>query len=447
MKKLLMLLLIPLAAHAGAQYARQWPLQLGAADAGAYRVVLDEAVYRQVQSPTLADLDVLNANGQPVPAALLDPGAPETPRADVVDLPWFPLPPAERGRDVASISEIASDGSVRRVEWRPAAGDAIGSGFLLDATRVDAPVRALRVQWTPAQAAFDVAVRVSASDDLKDWRTIADGAHLVELRNAGQRVLRDRIEMPPVKARYLRVTPVDASLGALQVSAVTAELQAPAPGPQWHWRTLQGQRIDGADGEVHFEFTLDGRFPIARADIALPGNSTGQWRLQARETTDEPWRDAAAAWTAFRLQGGGRDDASPPQPLYGTQRARLWRLTPMGGVNPTDAPRLRLGYLPETLVFVAQGAEPFALVAGSARTQRSQAPIAGVIDAMRTQRGAQWQPADATLGASAVLAGPSALTPPPEPRDWKTWLLWGVLVTAAALVAGFAISLLRKPEA
>jgi zinc transporter ZupT len=29
-------------------------------------------------------------------------------------------------------------------------------------------------------------------------------------------------------------------------------------------------------------------------------------------------------------------------------------------------------------------------------------------------------------------------------RDWKTWLLWAVLVGAAALIGGLALSLLRK---
>ncbi|MGA9335113.1 MAG: hypothetical protein WBV39_12610 [Rudaea sp.] len=30
-------------------------------------------------------------------------------------------------------------------------------------------------------------------------------------------------------------------------------------------------------------------------------------------------------------------------------------------------------------------------------------------------------------------------------RDWKTWLLWLVLLAAAAMIGGLALSLLRKP--
>jgi len=48
-----------------------------------------------------------------------------------------------------------------------------------------------------------------------------------------------------------------------------------------------------------------------------------------------------------------------------------------------------------------------------------------------------------------TLQGESAFTPaPPEiHRDWKTWLLWAVLVGAAALIGVLALSLLRTPKA
>lgn len=442
MKKLLLLLMVPFAAVAGGDYARQWPLRLETPDAGAYRVQLDESVYRQVQSPVLADLDVFNAQDRPVPTALIDPAVPEAPRVRAIELPWFPLPPGREVGNLASMSEIATDGSLRRVEWHVPAES--GSGVLLDASQLDAPVHALRVQWTTAQAPFDLAVRVSASDDLKDWRPVADEAHLVELSNAGRRVLRDRIEFAPVKARYLRVTPLEPRARPLQVSAVTAELEPAATTPDWQWQTLQGQRVEDADRTVHFEFELDGRFPVARADVSLPGSSSGQWRLQARDETTAPWRDVATPWMAYRLEQGGQNEASPPQPLSGIHRDRRWRLTPLGGAGTADVPQLRLGYRPEALVFLAQGAAPFALVAGSARAHRAEAPLAEMIGAMRTKRGAQWQPATASLGESAVLGGNEALTPAPTPRDWKTWLLWGLLVAGAVLVAGFAISLLRR---
>jgi hypothetical protein len=59
------------------------------------------------------------------------------------------------------------------------------------------------------------------------------------------------------------------------------------------------------------------------------------------------------------------------------------------------------------------------------------------------RHGPQWQPAAATLGQGTERAGASAYQPPVPPRDWKSALLWVVLVVGALVVAGFALALLR----
>jgi hypothetical protein len=70
-----------------------------------------------------------------------------------------------------------------------------------------------------------------------------------------------------------------------------------------------------------------------------------------------------------------------------------------------------------------------------------------LVDALRTQRGQDWQPAIALLGkGEALAAADTALTPAPAERDWKAWLLWAVLIGGALIVAGFASSLLKKPR-
>ena len=51
--------------------------------------------------------------------------------------------------------------------------------------------------------------------------------------------------------------------------------------------------------------------------------------------------------------------------------------------------------------------------------------------------------------ATARAAGPAALAAPPappKPVEWRSWLLWAFLVGGAALVAGMALHLLRKPR-
>ncbi|HYM87049.1 MAG TPA: DUF3999 domain-containing protein, partial [Pseudoxanthomonas sp.] len=427
-------------------YAQQWPLTLSNADAGAYRVVLDRAVYQQLQSPALKDLVVVNAEGTAVSASLFDAEQPLAKAASAVEVPWFALPASStsQSRDIASISEIAADGTLRRVVMTEP-GMAAGSSneYLIDSSRLRQSVQALQVSWTAGQAPFDRPYRVTASDDLKNWRTVQDEGHLVELQNNGARIVKDRIELDSVQAKYLRLVPLQKDQQALTLTGVRAEFAASTAAQDWQWEEITGKRIVEKDGSSAFVYQIEGRFPFERVDVVLPGNSSNEWILKSRDSEDADWRFAAAPWMAFQLEGGS--SRSPPQALQGLNRDHYWRLISKN-ITEGAVPTLRLGYRPEVLVFLAQGKAPYAVLAGSARATRADAPLPQLVDALRAQRGQDWQPATATLGKGESLAGAqTALTPAPVERDWKAWLLWALLVGGALIVAGFAFSLLKKP--
>lgn len=450
-RTLLMAALLPLAAFAGVRddYAQQWPLTLGQADAGAYRVVLDRTVYRQLQTPTLKDLVVVNAEGTAVSASLFDAEQPLAKAANSVEVPWFALPSSTaKTRDIASISEIAADGTLRRVVMAdPGEVATAGSNeYLIDTSRLREPVQALRIRWAAGQAPFDLSYRVDASDDLKNWRTVQDEGRLVELENNGARVLQDRIELDSVQARYLRLIPLRADQRAFALAGVRAEVVAVSVAQDWQWEEITGKRVMEKDGTPVFVYEIEGRFPFERADVALPGNSSNEWVLKSRDSEASGWTTAAAPWMAFQL-GGSTASRSPPQALQRLNRDHRWQLASTNAIEG-EIPVLRLGYRPEVMVFLAQGSAPYALLAGSARASRVDAPLTQLVDALRAERGQDWQPATATLGAGESLASAqTALTPAPVERDWKAWLLWALLIGGALIVAGFAFSLLKKPAA
>ena len=118
MKKLAWVLLLPLVVLAASRddYASQWPLALQDADGGAYRVVLDREVYRQLQSPRLQDLVVVNAQGTPVATAVFPADAPLAQAGASIAVPWFPLPVSYTHLDV-----------YKRQGWACASSDACRS--------------------------------------------------------------------------------------------------------------------------------------------------------------------------------------------------------------------------------------------------------------------------------------------------------------------------------
>ena len=442
-----------LAASAGTatDYATQWPLTLGRDGDGAYRVVLDEAVYRQLQDPQLRDLVVLNREGAEVPAGLFAQQDAVAKPAQRIAVPWFALPaaPADGGaQGWELVSQADADGRLRRVEARitdQAAAALPRNALLVDVSRVREAIVALELQWQPVEA-LDLGYRVEASDDLEHWQALATRGRMIDLQRDGRRLLHRRIELYGLlpqyqKARYLRLTP-DRSGQPIAISGVSVELAAARALPQPAWVELAGKRMNRGN-EVAFEFDLDGRFPVQLADVALAGNHAVEWRLESRDDGDAPWRLRAGPWMAYRVDAVGGGSASPARELDAIVRDRHWRLR--ANAEVADVPTLRLGYRPEAVVFLAQGPAPYALAAGSARALRAAAPIPQLVAELRRQRGADWQPAPAYLGAAKPLAGNAALKPA---YDWKSWLLWAVLALGALVVAGFAFSLLRsKPAA
>lgn len=429
-------------------YAQQWPVNLSRDGGGAYRLTLDESVYRQLRDAQLRDLTVVNAEGAPVPTEVLGPQAPLARPARSVVVPFYALPaaPAERG-GWELVSQADAEGRLSQVEVRitdRAAATLPRSALLVDISRVREPIVALHLQWQPA-GAVDAGYRVDVSDDLEHWQPLAVRGRLVDLQGQGQRLLKRRIEVSGLSVhvrgpRYLRLTPERGDRAPV-ITAVSTELAAPTAAPAPSWVELSGRRVRTEQGDA-FEFLSDGRFPVEQADVVLAGNHAGEWRLESRDDQDEPWRLRAGPWVAFRVgedqRGGNR---SPAQSLHSMVRDRYWRLRSNTPVS--ELPRLRLGYRPEVVVFLAQGQPPFALLAGSTRARREQSPMRQLVAELRRQRGEDWQPAPAYLGTARELAGASAISPV---YDWKRWLLWGVLVVGAVVILVFAVSLLRTSK-
>ena len=126
-------------------------------------------------------------------------------------------------------------------------------------------------------------------------------------------------------------------------------------------------------------------------------------------------------------------------------RDRYWKLV-AAQAEPNQAPTLKLGNQPEALVFLSQGAAPYALAVGSATAVRQEAPVGVLIEDLRQRNGPAWQPTLARFeGGPELLAGEAALQ---APRDWKRWLLWALLVLGVLVVGWLALSVLRqKPVA
>ena len=424
------LLPIVVLAMGAAGWLKQWPVTLSEPDAGAYRITLSEAVYRTARDAGLRDVTVVDADGQPVPSMLFSADAPASSNGERIQAPWFVLPGGEQlaSGEIRVISERASDGRVLRVEARDGASTTQRGSWLIDASGLRVPVAALLLTLA-SNAQVEAGFRVEGSDDLANWRMLeADAAVLQLVRDNGQ-LRQTRIPLSSA-ARYLRLT--QASGVAVPVTDIAIETSPVAAAVHAEWRDFTPTAV--AADRRSFEYIVDGSQPFDQADVVLPGNSAVRWRLESRDSNEAPWSLRAGPWAQYRV---GDAQRSRPQVLV-PMRHREWRLVSDVAVSKT--PTLRLGWQPEVLIFVASGKAPYRLVAGSAQQARQDAPLDDLLADIRAERGADWQPATASINGDGEASDASALS---AARDWKNYILWAVLLLAALMVAGFAASLLR----
>jgi hypothetical protein len=161
------------------------------------------------------------------------------------------------------------------------------------------------------------------------------------------------------------------------------------------------------------------------------------------DAPDAQWVRVATQ-TAFRLRQDSdvlrNDDIS----IRLARRAKAFRIESANAL--TEAPDLRLGYRPDSVVFLAEGVGPFVLAVGSSSARHGDYPLDAALSTLHASLGKDWRPPTATLGPANASGGEAALKTAPPPVPWRQWLLWAILVGGAALIAGLAISLLRSAK-
>ena len=418
----------------------------------AYRVALPAEVQRGATRADLADLCVTNGAGETLPFAIISGGARVATVEEGVALPAFPV--VRSASDTTERLELqvrrSADGSLLSIASASgprSVGGTTPAYWLVDASRLTRPVRALTLVWQ-GEPSLSAALRVEASEDLAQWRTLAERAPLVDLRVGGQRLRQDRVEFAPASARYLRLT-VDAQGGAVpDFSSVTAVTAGDRADPPWDRVTATGKGI----GALEYAFDLGGAFTVERVDFRLPQqNALAPAEILVRDQPAAPWRPLART-VVYRLapKAAGADDLrSPPTPLVPTA-ARYWllRLDPHSGGVGAGEVRMEADYAVRHVVFVARGAAPFRIEYGRRATageRARQGPAALALPALLPgyREGDEWRLPVAVAGA-AVTRNPGAVEPTLATEfDIRKAMLWAVLVAAVLALGGIAYRLLR----
>ena len=412
--------------------------------AAAYRVTIPPEVYLKSVRPQLADLQVFNAHGEPVPYAIEQPPAPAATHPSATALTLFALRDDSPDALNAMRVTIASHGSAVSVQTagtelasdaQSAAGAPSASAptmsYVLDARGLDAAIAAIQLHWPADAADYAGSLRVAAGDTLGVWRTVVEAAPIANLHADGAQLLEDRIEVPATRARFWRLSWV----GRPPPFALTSAAAEPATDRDTAERfhlIVPGTPVTDQPGE--FEFDLGARPPVDRVNIELPeSNSIINAEFLSRSDARDPWHHVASG-AIYRLQGADRELRNAPLVIASTQD-RLWllRAPPMKSALGNGVPRLVVQWRAPELVFLARGG-PYTLAYGSGSAIGAATSFAALPATVSATR--------ATLAAPQALGGDSRLQPVSS-FSWKTGLLWLVLAAAVVLLAGMALRLAK----
>jgi len=412
------------------------------------RVEIPVAVYANAQFADLRDVRIFNAANEPVPFALVsDVPQPSAP-AETFSPPVFPVfgVPGKRVDQLDVRIEQRADGtvaSIRTINAPPLTPNVPQHpiNYIIDASAATLPVAVMRPKWQTPPENYIGTARIEASDDLKTWRTLVADASLVYLVQGATRLSQDRILLPPVRAKYFRVT-----LGASAPLLVGVQMDAPALRGE---PKRQAVRVAGQPGEqpTEIRYDLGVHAPVDRLRVDVrQTNALAPVRIESRAEPKAEWRLIASS-IAYRLVRDGREIASPEVSI-GVNASREWRLVidaASGGLG-SPLPELEASWPVRNLVFLARGSGPFTLAVGKKDAPGVALPIASLIPGYRDQ-------GEASLPAATV--GELRKAPPPPPpllpafigeQDPKKLGLWGALLVGVLLLAVMAWRLSRQMQ-
>ncbi len=445
---------LAVAAEKPADYAYGLPIEASGSEA-LYDVTVPPAVYQGVTRRDLGDVRVFNGAGEVVPHAWRPRRTGTAEAGATVPLTLFPLK-AAAGTNPANLSI-----SVRRSASGAMSVDVRSGGtpaprqqavaYLVDLNAQDRALRAIELDWNAAEG-FSGKLRIDASDDLARWHTLVPGAPLLKLEVGGQSLQQKRVEVPPHKANYLRLSWLNdgAKTAMPEITAASGELTEKFVEAPREWN-----RYSAARGEKTGEYVFDlkGQFPVDRLRLELPEpNTIVPVEIFARDKAEQPWRSVTRS-VAYRLRQSGGEVVSPDMRVGGlSERWWMIRVDQRGGGLGSGTPALNAGWVPHQLVFAARGAPPFTLAYGNRGAQGGALPMASLIPGYRDDAGVAVRAAK--TGAQAIVNVQTTSAQPQkelggearlhEQIDWKRWSLWGVLLLGVLVLGVMAWRLIKQ---
>jgi hypothetical protein len=423
-------------------------------DSAAWLVELNQDSYLWSQDENLRDIAIFSADGKAVPVAAWNRIAPDELTESRASVPLLSLPVTLTPSKVGNVRFVSGDGRGRTVEFQatevlPTRKGAGGREWLIDASKLAFGVDTITLSWDQPKTGVMARFNVSGSSDLQNWRFTGKETAIVLIDQDGAHIERRDIDLAFGRWAYLRLIRLDdgPELVGLRAEVSSRDWKSGQPTPiRWIRAEPRDLLADQASSDTRHLYALPAALPINRLRVNLVSDNA---LAELQAMTAQRLADGKTRWSprtrfvAYRLRQGDHIIDNREADLSAGPRVRELRIdsaTPL-----VRTPELEVGYRPQQLVFLAEGKGPYVLAVGSAHERYPDYPVEAAIEKLRPTNYAKWQPPTAEMGSAIIGTGEVAMSPLKldTVSNWKRWLLWGVLILAAAVVGGIALSLLR----
>ena len=444
-------------------YGWSMPVQVPAG-AGIVQLALPKEVYLHASSASLADVRLFDADGKRLAYAIGAPPAQSATQRTSIPARIFPVTGTPATGDGLQGIDIrtADDGRLLSVSTRAgtAAATAALQALILDLGKQTHDKRIAALRFTPPARTdnYSAQVLLEVSDDLKQWDAIGTTT-LNWLSNSDTQTLaNDSIAFAPRAFRYARLNwqaGVPLAFAAITAQAVSETDVAPArasvvlqglPGKQaneWRYATPLAIPADSIALQLTQTNTvLPVTLGVYRQNSYVPRHRL-HLRQQARPAQGA-YFDPLLSTTFYRIGLDGKERMSGDLAMPATQTGEwvLQTATDLA-LSASDAPALRLGWTPATVIFLASGKPPYQLAFGNSNAVTVAQPLSQVAPGFQ---------ADELLALKTASAGPlqpntGAEAPPRVTKDgapWRLAALWAALLLGVGVLGFFALRLLSQ---
>ena len=417
-------------------------------DSEYFSVGIPFEVYQSAADAKLRDIAVFNGNGISVPRILNHEEVDDEEIEVQVALDLVPF----FGKEVDQPDQLhvllRSDenglmldmdlAEVNRQKARVSVGRETPTSYLADFRNLQHSIEALVFEFPEFPEGFMGSVLLEDSVDLQYWRKVGS-ATLAELRHEDALILQNRIELSKIITHYLRISWSDMPEN-WQIESAAGIYFEDEQIEEREWITLDAISPDRDASE--FFFTAGGSPPVDRVSVLLPNdNVVVRASIFHRANRQNEWRKVTEGVFYNVTRQGNRFET--PAMEIATSRLSEWKVVIDSGV--TGGPvRVKLGWRPDKLLFVAQGSAPFEMVTGRAEASLQGFPEDSLLGDSRIFDVllAAGPPGSAALGPRESIMGAKGLDLR-KTADWKQLALWAGLLLAVLVVGKMTFSLLR----